>query len=239
MTDSTRTEIRVFSPTAMKTVLEALAPEFEVSSGQVLVFDFAPSGRQAKRVGDGEFTDVVISTAGAIDDLTARGFVVPGSRADLVRSPIGAAVASGARRFAVDTLEGLREAALAARAIAMSHPDLGAQSGAHMMKVFAAMGLAEIVERKAVYGMGGPANLIGNFLLRGEADLGFQQMSELIAVEGVDVLGPLPPQVQLFTTFSAGITTQAHNPKGARQWIACLCRSQARQAIEAAGMLPP
>lgn len=239
MPDRLRKQIVVFSPTAMKNVLEALAADFESTTGYALAFDFAPSGRQAQRVAESEFTDVVISTAEAIDDLATRGFVAAGTRADLARSPIGGAVIKGGRRFAIDTLEGLREAALAARAIAMSHPDHGAQSGAHMMQVFAGMGLADIVQAKAVYGMGGPANLIGKFLLRGEADLGFQQMSELIAVDGLDILGPLPPQVQLFTTFSAAISTLSRNREGAQQWLARLCDPRARQAVEAAGMLPP
>ncbi len=239
MTDRLRNQIVVFSPTAMKNVLEALAPDFESATGYTLAFDFAPSGRQAKRVAESEFTDVVISTAWAIDDLAARGFVSAGTRADLVRSPIGAAVVKGAPRYSIDSLEGLREAALAARAIAMSHPDHGAQSGAHMMQVFAGMGLADEVKAKVVYGMGGPANLIGKFLLRGEADLGFQQMSELIAVDGLDILGPLPPQAQLFTIFSAGISTQSRNREGAQKWITCLSDPRAHPFIEAAGMLPP
>ncbi|MGE3644714.1 MAG: substrate-binding domain-containing protein [Beijerinckiaceae bacterium] len=229
----------VFSPTAMKSVVEARAPGFERETGGRPVFDFAPSGRQAKRIADGEFADVVISTAGAIEDLAARGFIVAGSGAALVRSPIGAAVAAGGRRYAIGTPEGLRQAALDARAIAMSHPDHGAQSGAHMMRVFETLGIAGIVRDKAVFGMGGPANLIGKFLLRGEADLGFQQMSELIAVDGIDILGTLPAELQLFTTFSAGITTRSRNRAGAAQWIDWLRDPQTRPAIEAAGMLPP
>lgn len=231
-------EVRVLSTTAMKTVLDRIAPAFESRHGCRLALSFGPSGRMAKLAAEGEPNDVTIVTGGSIDDLTRMGRVVQGTRADVARSLIGLAVAKGARRPDISSADGLKRALLAARAIAMSNPTGGAQSGAHLAKVFDRLGIAEALKPKLVFGPGGPAGLVGNFLLRGEVEIGLQQMPELMAVPGIDIVGPIPDEVQLVTLFSAGISTAAANPQGARAWIAHLATPEAAAAIAASGMQP-
>jgi molybdate transport system substrate-binding protein len=235
---STVGEVRVFSTTAMQTTLEALAPSFEQATGHTLTFAFAPSGRTAKKVADGEAHDVAIVTAAGIDELIASGRIVPGTRADLVRSPIGLAVRQGAPRPDISSVEAFKQTLLAAKSVAISHPTGGAQSGAHLAKLFERLGIADAMKPKSIYGPGGPAGLIGYFLLRGEAEIGLQQLPELMAVSGIDVIGTLPQEIQLVTVFSAGLSSAANNAAGGRAWIDHLRTPQAAAVIVAKGMEP-
>lgn len=230
--------LTVLSTTAMKTVLDAVAPSFERVAGCQLRMLFGPSGRMAGRVADGENTDVAIVTGGGIDELVAKGRIAPGSRADIAVSMIGFAVQPGAHRPDISGVAGFEAALRGARAIAMSNPTGGAQSGAHLAKVFERLGIAEALAPKLIFGPGGPAGLVGNYLLRKEADIGLQQMPELMAVPGIDIVGPIPDEVQLVTLFSAGISTHTTELKLARAWIEHLQSPGAAEAIYAAGMSP-
>ena len=230
--------VKVHCTTALKTALDALVPAFEAAHGHKLVLNFGPSGRMAKLVADGEVTDVVIVTGDGIDELVAMGRVVPGTRADVARSMIGLAIPKGAPRPDIGTVEGFKQVLLAAKAVAMSHPTGGAQSGAHLAKVFERLGIAEEIREKSIYGPGGPAGLVGNYLLRGDADVGLQQMPELMAVPGIDIVGPIPDEVQLVTVFATGVSTAATNPDGAVAWICCLKTREAGGIIVASGMQP-
>ena len=231
-------EIKVLSTTAMQTTLAALAPRFEQCFGHVLVLSFGPSGRMAEMVADGADTDVAIVTGAAIDDLIAAGRIVSGSRVDIARSHVGLAVQQGRPRPDISSMEGFKQALLSARSVAMSHPTGGAHSGAHLAKVFDRLGIAEAMQAKSIYGPGGPAGLIGNFLVRREAEIGLQQLPELLAVSGIDVVGPLPTGIELVTVFAAGLSTAASNIAGARAWIEHLRTPEARRVIEAKGMKP-
>lgn len=230
--------IKVLSTTAMQKVLEPLVPEFVGRTGCRVNLHFAPSGRMASRVAEGEPTDVAIVTAGGIDALIEQGRIVRGSRTDIARSVIGLAVQRGAPVPDVSTVDGFKAALLGARAVAMSHPTGGAQSGAHLAKVFDSLGIADAMRSKSIYGPGGPAGLVGNYLLRNEAEIGLQQLPELMAVPGIEIVGPIPEEVQLVTVFSAGISTTAANPGAARQWIESLRASATVPIIRAAGMQP-
>lgn len=233
-----RAEVKVLSTTAMKTVLDRIAPDFESRHGYRLAMSFGPSGRMAKLAADGEMHDVAIVTGGSVDELIGTGRAVPGSRSDVARSLIGLAVARGASRPDISSTDGFKRALLSARAIAMSNPAGGAQSGAHLAKVFEKLGIAQALESKLLFGPGGPAGLVGNFLLRGEADIGLQQMPELMAVPGIDIAGPIPEEVQLVTLFSACVSAATANPDGARAWISHLATAEAADAIKASGMQP-
>jgi molybdate transport system substrate-binding protein len=233
---TTEHEITVLSTTALQTTLEALAPEFQRSTGYRLTFHFGPSGRMASRVGDGETNDLAIVTSAGIDDLVAKGRIVAGTRADIARSKIGAAVQNGAPRPDISTVETFKRTLLAATTIGMSNPVGGGQSGAHLAKVFERLGIANAMSVKSTYGPGGPEGLIGKYLLRKEVEFGLQQMPELMAVDGIDILGPIPAELQLDTVFSAGISTAAKNPEGAKQWIDYLRSPSAATVIAAMGM---
>jgi len=229
-------EIKVLSTTAMKTSLDELAPDFERATGSKLIFSFGPSARIAKMVADGEAHDVAIVTDRGHDDLTRQGKLAPGVRADVARSAMALAVQHGAKKPDISTAAKFKEALLAARSLGMSNPVGGGQSGANLIKIFDQLGITEAMRTKSVYGPGGPAGLIGNFLVRKEVEIGIQQLPELMAVPGIDIVGPLPPEIQSTTVFSAGLSTNAKNPDGGRALIAFLATPKAAAVIRSKGM---
>jgi molybdate transport system substrate-binding protein len=229
-------EIRVLSTTAMKTSLDALGPEFERANDAKLVFAFGPSARIAKLVADGEANDVAIVTAQGIEDLTAGGKIVPGTRRDIARSAMALAVQKGAPRPDISSAEKFKQAMLAAKSLGMSNPVGGGQSGANLIKIFERLGITEAMKSKTIFGPGGPAGLIGNFLLRKEVEIGIQQLPELMAVPGIDIVGPLPPELQSITVFSVGLSTGARNADTGRALIAFLTTPRAAAVFRDKGL---
>jgi molybdate transport system substrate-binding protein len=229
-------EIKVVSTTAMKTSLDELAPGFERETGHQLTFSFGPSARITKQVSDGEQNDVTISTDKGIDDLTAQGRIVAGTRADLVRSAMALAVQMGARRPDISSAEKFKETMLAAKSLGMSNPVGGGQSGRNLIKIFDRLGITEAMKPKCTYGPGGPAGLIGFYLLRKEIEVGIQQLPELMAVPGIDIIGPLPPDIQSMTVFSAGLSAAARNSDGAKALIKFLTTPAAKAVFKSKGL---
>jgi molybdate transport system substrate-binding protein len=178
-------EIKVVASTAMKTSLDELAPEFERATGNTLSFSFGPSAKITKMVADGEPNDVAIVTDQGHDDLTRQGRLVPGIRADIAKSAMALAVQRGAPKPDISSAAKFKEALLAAKSLGMSNPVGGGQSGANLVKIFDKLGIADAMKAKSVYGPGGPAGLIGNFLVRNEVEIGIQQLPELMAVPGI------------------------------------------------------
>lgn len=232
------TEIKVLSTTAMKMVFEELTPRFERETGYRLAVDLGPSLRLEARIGDGEAADVAILSAAGAKDLVARGKLVAGSETLIARSAIGVAVPKGAPKPDLSSVDSFKRALLAARSIAVSKPVGGGQSGAHMAKVFDELGIAAAMQAKAKYGAGGAAGLAGLVVLRGEADIGIQQMAELLAVDGIDVVGPLPEAIQSVTPFTAAIPVSAAHPEAGRALIAFLATPEAKRVIKAKGLDP-
>ena len=229
-------EIKILSTTAMKTSLDALTPEFERTTGSKLAFSFGPSARIAKLVADGEANDVAIVTAEGIEQLIKQGQIVPGTRTDIARSAMGIAVQKGAPRPDISSAKKFKQAMLAAKSLGMSNPVGGGQSGANLVKIFERLGIVEAMKSKTVYGPGGPAGLIGNFLLRKEVEIGIQQMPELMAVPGIDIVGPLPPEIQSMTVFSVGLSATAKNVDGGRALIKFLATPATAQVMKKNGM---
>ena len=232
-------EIKVLSTTAMKTTLDELAPEFERISGNKLVFSFGPSARVAKMVADGEANDVAIVTAEGIQDLIGKGQIVAGTRVDIARSAMALAVQKGAPKPDISSAQAFKQAMLAAKSLGMSNPVGGGQSGANLMRIFDRLGITEAMKPKLTFGPGGPAGLIGNFLLRKEVEVGVQQLPELMAVPGIDIVGPLPPDLQTMTVFSAGLSAAAKNADGAKALIKFLATPAAAKVLKAKGMETP
>ena len=229
-------EIKVLSSTAMKTSMDELMPQFEQASGHKVAFSYGPSVRITKQVAEGEANDVTIVTDRGIDELIGQGRIVPGTRADIGRSAMALAVQKGAPKPDISTPERFKEAMLAAKSLAMSNPVGGGASGAILMRIFEQLGIAEQMRPKLTFGPGGPAGLIGNFLVRKEVEVGIQQMPELMAVPGIDIVGPLPFGAQSVSVFSAGLSTGATDPDAARALIAFLATPAAAAAIRAKGM---
>ena len=234
----TASDIKVLSTTAMKTVFDELGPQFEHATGHRIDATFGPSLQLEKRLGDGEAADMAIVSLAGAKDLVAQGRIVAGSVVDLCGSALGVAVPKGAPKPDLSSVEGFKRALLAAKAIACSKPVGGGQSGVHMAKVFAQLGIADAMQAKAKYGGGGPSGLVGLIVLRGEADIGMQQMAELMAVPGIDVAGPLPAELQNVTPFVAATPTNAAQAAAGRAVIAFLTTPAAKAVIKAKGLEP-
>jgi molybdate transport system substrate-binding protein len=222
----------------MKTVFEKLGPAFERETGYALKLAFGPSLQLEKRLAEGEGADVAIVTRGGAQDLIANGRGAAGSLADLARSFIGVCVAAGAPPPDLSSAETFKAAMLRAKSIALSKPVGGGASGAHMAAVFERLGIATAIKDKSIYGAGGPAGLVGLIVARGDAEIGIQQMAELMAVPGVDIIGPLPEALQSVTQFTAFVPKAALQPECGRAVIEFLRRPAAKAVIKAKGLEP-
>jgi len=230
--------VSVLSTTAMKTAFEALGPAFERETGHTLNLAFGPSLQLEKRLADGEGADVAIVTRAGAQQLIAQGRGAADSLADLARSFIGVCVAKGTPRPDLSSAEAFTAAMLRARSIALSKPVGGGASGAHMASVFERLGIAAAIKEKSIYGVGGPAGLIGLIVARGDAEIGIQQMAELMAVQGVDIVGPLPQALQSVTQFSAFVPSVALNRQAGGALIDFLRQPAAKAVIKTKGLEP-
>ena len=231
-------DVMVLATTAMKTSFDELAPQFERASGHRLTLTFGPSLQLEKRLGEGEGADVAIVSAAGVSDLVARGKLQSGSTVAIAGSALGVAVPRGAPKPDISSADAFKRAVLAAKSVAVSKPVGGGQSGVHMAKVFERLGIAEQMAAKAKYGQGGPAGLVGLIIERGEADIGVQQVAELLAVPGIDFVGPLPAELQSVTPFVAAIPAAAQNADAGRTLIAFLTMPEAKRVIKAKGLEP-
>ena len=229
--------IKLICTTALKTTIEELQPRFERESGCKLEAVYGPSAQLTKRLADGEPADIVVLTGPGIEEMEKIGKVVRGSRLDLASSETMVGVKKGTPKPDISTIEKFKQAMLDAKSIAYSGPGAGA-SGAHIVKVFEDLGILAATKGKTVLGPGGPAGLIGNYLVRGEAEIGFQQDAELMMVPGVDIVGPLPPGIALTTAFVFGVHAAAKDG-GAGQALGPFLRTPAaRGVMKAKGLRP-
>jgi molybdate transport system substrate-binding protein len=229
-------EIRIVSTTAMKTSIDELAPIFERETGHKAAFAFGPSQRITRQVSEGEQNDVTITSDHGLENLIKQGRIVAGTRADLASSAMALAVQMGAKRPDISSAEKFKEALLAAKSLGMSNPVGGGQSGKNLEAIFDKLGITEAMKAKSTYGPGGPAGLIGFYLLRKEVEIGIQQLPELMAVSGIDIIGPLPPDIQSMTVFSAGLSNAAKEPEAAKALIKFLTTPTAKALFKSKGM---
>ena len=232
-------EIRVVVTTALKTSIDQLTAEFERAGGHKLNCSYGPSNRIFKQVSEGEPNDVTIVTAELIAKLVGQNRVVAGSGTDLARSAMALAVQKGAPQPDISTAEKFKETLLKAKSLGMSNPVGGGTSGQVLAAAFERLGIAEQMQPKLTFGPGGPAGLIGNFLVRKEVEIGIQQLPELMAVPGIDIVGPLPPGIQAVSTFCAGISTAASNADAGRAFIRFMASPTAAAVLRDKGMEIP
>ena len=223
--------LRILSTLATKGALSPLLASFTEATGTSVSADYGPTNALLPRLRAGEAADVAIITRAAVDALAAEGVIVAGSSADIALSRVGIAVRAGAPKPDIATVEALKAALLGARSIAYSK--IGA-SGVYFAGLIQRLGLADAVNAKANITTGLTAKLAA----RGEVELAVQQVSELMQVEGVDIVGPLPAEVEPGTVFSAGIIAKSGNRDGAARLIAHLASPAAAHAYAAAGLEP-
>lgn len=230
-------DIRVVSSGGFAQAYKNLATDYERVSGDHLLSEWGPSmGTTAKaipaRLARGEQIDVVIMVGDALDKLMAAGRLVPGTKVVLANSPIACAVRHGAAKPDISTTDGLRDAFLKARKVAYSDSASGEYIEGKLMKKLA---IAEQMQGKAAKI---PATPVGEIIAHGEADFGCQQRSELMPVKGIDIVGLLPPEVQLMTEFSAALVRDAQQPEAGRALLRFLSSPANAAAIEATGLQP-
>ncbi len=225
-------DIKLISSAAVKEAVVDLIPAFENMSGHKVSTIWAGTEAISKRIRGGEVVDIVLIAAPNIEKLIAEGKVVTGSRADVARSGIGVAVRAGLPKPDISSAEAVKAAVLAARSVAYS----SGPSGFYLADLFKKMGIADQIKDKVKQTPSGVQ--VGEVVARGEADLGFQQVSELLHLEGIHYLGPLPADIQHTTVFSAGLHTAAPAPDAARALTKFLTAPEAAAVIKRSGMEP-
>jgi len=230
-------EVRVMISGGLTAAYKELVPEFERLTGNKVLTAYGPSmGTTVNaipvRLERGEAADVLIMVGYALDDLVKNGKATADSKVDLVKSPIAVAVKSGTPKPDISTPDALKRALLAVKTIAYSDSASGVYVSTEM---FEKLGIADAMKDKA---RKIPATPVGEIVARGDAEIGFQQVSELLPVSGIDIVGQLPPELQKITVFSAGIASASREPDAGRALIKFLASPAASAAIIKSGMEP-
>jgi molybdate transport system substrate-binding protein len=229
-------DLIVLTAGAFKPVLLDLARTYQTRTGGTLALSNDTAGGVTARVVRGEEIDVVVLPAAAMDALAAQGKVVADSVVQVAKSGIGVVVKKGAPSPNISTVEAFKQTLLAAPSIAYIDPASGGTSGVYLAKLFAQLGVADVIQRKAVLVPGG---LVASRVDDGEAALGLQQTSELRVVGGVTFVGPLPEAIQNYTVYAAGIPTAAPRPAAARALLTLLRSEAAVPVLTAHGLDSP
>ena len=217
---------------ATRQLLAELVAAYQQTAACTINIESVGGVDAAKRVQAGEPFDVVFLASDAIDKLIAAGHIDAQSKVDLVHSGVALAVRAGAVLPDISSADAVRQAVLAARIISYST----GPSGVALAKLFERWGIAEAIASRIVQAP--PGVPVGKLVAQGEVELGFQQLSELIHLEGITVLGPLPPAIQITTTFSAGICTGSKQAQAVRDLLAFMGSAQTAEAKRRQGMEP-
>ncbi|OGA02363.1 MAG: hypothetical protein A2W68_09360 [Betaproteobacteria bacterium RIFCSPLOWO2_02_64_14] len=225
-------EIKVLSSGAATAVLANLVPEFERASGHKVSAAYASTNRIIGRIQDGETADVVILNGPGIEELIKQGRIVPGSRVDLGRTGLGIAVRKGAVKPDISSVEALKQTLIDARSIA--HTATGA-SGVYFAGLIERLGIAEKLRPRIKVIPGG---LVGEIVAKGEVEIGVQMVSEILAVPGAELVGPLPPEVQSTTVLCAAVFSGTRHPGAAHALVRFLTTPAAARVMRDKGLGP-
>jgi molybdate transport system substrate-binding protein len=225
-------EITVIASTAMREVMAELVPMFEGASGNKVAISFLSGAVLPVKVKEGAQADVVVTTPATIDDLVAAGRVVANTRVDFVRSGAGVAVRTGAPKPDVATPDALKAALLAAKTVGYSQ----GPSGVHFMTVLARLGITDQVKAKGVVPPLGQR--VGTLIAEGKAEIGVQQITELLQIPGIDFVGPLPKELQANIVYATATPTSAKEKAGAAALVKFLASEQALPVIKKVGLEP-
>ena len=228
-------EIKVLSATGIKTSIEELVPIFEKASGHKLAVKFAGGGSIAKDVKGPGDADIVIIPQRDADTLVKGGKAVAGAVSPLARTQIGVAVRKGAAKPDISTTEAFKRSLLAAKSVVYNTPE-GSGSGTHVAKLLEQLGIAKEVNAKAVLAPSGGGSI--KVLMDGKADFGITQLSTYAGVAGLDVVGPIPRELQLSTVYVAAILTGAKNADAAKALVTFLRNADAAKVYKSKGMEP-
>jgi molybdate transport system substrate-binding protein len=228
-------EIKVLTGGAYDQVLQALVPEFEKQTGHTVKSEKAPAGTLKKRIESGEAFDVAIITPAVMEGLIKAGKLDAQSYAKVATVGVGVGVREGAPKPDISSVEGFKRALIAAKAVAYTDPATGATSGTYVDNLLVRLGIADQVRPKAKLKRDGHA---GDFVAGGEADIVVQQASEIIPLKGVVLVGPLPSEIQMITTYAAAISSQSNQQAAAQALINALTSPTAAAVLKSKGMEP-
>ena len=228
-------EIKVLTAGAFKQVLLALVPEFERETGNKVTVENATVGALTKRIDGGETFDLAVLTPAAVNDLASKGKFVAGSRVNLARVGVGAVVKEGAPKPDIGSVEAFKRALLAAKSVAYIDPAAGGSSGIYVAGLLDKLGIGAEVKAKAKLIPGGA---VAEHIAKGEAELGIHQISEILPVKGVTLVGPLPAEIQNYTVYAAGLGANAKAIEAAKALLKTLSGPAAAAVLKARGMEP-
>ncbi len=225
-------EIKVLGTPGVREFYVELGAQFEKATGHKLRTEWAGNADVTKRIGGGETVDLVIMAAEPLDDLAKRGKIVSDSRVNVARSGVAVAVRAGAPKPDISSGQALKKTLLATKSIAYS----AGPSGLYIAALVKQMGIADEIKSKMRQVL--PGEAVGELVARGDAEIGFHQMSELLPVKGIDIIGPLSPDVQKITVFAAGIHAGAKEADAAQALIKFITAPAAVPVIKKHGMEP-
>jgi len=229
-------DVRVLTAGAMEPVVLEMVPAFEKLTGHKVLVANDTAGRLKTRIGGGEVVDVAIITSRIVDELIGEGKLAEGSRVNLAKVGIGVAVRAGAPLPDIATVESLKHALVTAKSVAYIDPKSGGSSGIYFDGLLERLGIAGDVRPKARLKAGGH---VAELVASGEADLAVHQISEIVPVKGVTFVGPLPQEVQNYTTYTAGLGAAALDATAARALIETLASPSALPVLKSRGMEKP
>jgi molybdate transport system substrate-binding protein len=235
MAGAAAAEIKVLSTGAFKPVVLAMVPDFEKQSGHKVIVDNGTVGELLTRIEGGETFDVAVITPGVVDGLIAKGKIAAGSRLNLAGVSVGVMVKQGAPKPDVSTVDAFKRALLAAKSVAYIDPASGGSSGIYIDKLLERLGIADQVRPKAKLKKGGH---VADLIVSGEAELGLHQISEIVAVKGAELVGPLPKDIQNTTIYAAGLSASVKDKGAAEALIKALTGPAAAAVLKSKGMEP-
>jgi molybdate transport system substrate-binding protein len=228
-------EIKVLTAGAFKQVLLALVPDFERATGHKVTVQNDTVGALTKRIAGGEAFDLAVLTPKAVDDLAKEGKFVAGRRANLARVAVGVVVKDGTPKPDIGSVAAFKQALLAAKSVAYIDPAAGGSSGIYVAGLLDKLGIAGEVKPKAKLIPGGA---VAEHVAKGEAELGIHQISEILPVKGVTLVGPLPAEIQNYTVYAAGLGAQAKEGDAAKALLKTLTSPAAAEVLKSKGMEP-
>jgi len=229
-------EIKILTAGAFKPVVTAVVADFEKQTGHRVTVENDTAGALVKRINSGEAFDVIVLTPGALEPLAKDGKVVNGSVARLAKVAIGVAVKRGAPVPDISTVAAFQTTLLAARAVAYIDPAAGGSSGIYLSQLFEKMGIADRIKPNAVLVPGG---LVAQRLVNDQADIAIHQISEILAVPGAQLVGPIPAAIQNYTVYAGGLSTSARDADAAKALLAALASPKAQAILLEKGMEAP
>lgn len=228
-------EIRVLTAGAFRSVLNEFKTDFEKQSGHTLAIDYGTAGQISERIGKGEPYDVVVTSTASQNELFEKGKLAKDSKTDLAHVGIGVMVRNGLAKPDIATVDAFRKALIEAKSLSHVDPGCGGTSGIYLTTLFVKWGIANQLKQKLVLKCGGH---VADILVAGAADLGLQQISEIVPVKEVTFVGPLPEEIQTYTVYTGAVHVNAKQPAAAKQLLAAFRSERAGEIIKAKGMEP-